>query len=407
MEILLLVVIVAVAAAGLYVAATFDRRTKQNTAPLIDDAVNDISRKIEDLKKQLSEIDGRLEEADSRILSILGKSVAALETIRSMSGQIGARQNQFNRDLGQLEHQVAQIGESLTRHSAPAQQATVPGRLYAERLRFSVVPAPGEAPSPSQAWVRIGVERMVGELPQGPLGGLGNPSTYADRPEHDKGFGVRLGEAVYDYFADKWGDPAFTAATEWWKTNNSFPETAAAEICNRISKVMATIAEKPLEKIGTEIHLPGPEATAAAGIGADLILQPVAQPVGQAAQFLEIVGVAVGVTTGLHPLALASAKILLREEFYRVVARGIVEAAPKVFDGPGQPSPDERPGSASAPQGPAVIREPRGDRASDIGRAPGAPDRSTRWPHGPGITGPDSPEITGPNGPRITGPGST
>jgi len=390
MEILLLVALVAVAASGLYVAVTFNRRTKQNTAPLINDAVNDITRKIEDLKQQLGEIEGMLKQSDSRTLSIAGRSFAALETIRSLSGQIDARQNQFSRDLGQLEHQVAQLGDSLARHSVPAQQATVPGMLYAERLQFSYVPTPEETPARSEPWVRIQVERIVGELPEGQLGALGDPSAVPDRAEHGQGFGDRLGEAASDYFAGKWGDPAFTEVTEWWITNNSFPETAAAEVCDRIGSVLDAIVEKPLEEIGTEIWLPRLEATTATGISADLILQPVAQPERQAVQFLEIIGVVVGVTTGLHPLALVSAKMLLREEIHGVIARGITKAAPQVFDRPGQQSPHEGPGPADARQGPTVIPEPRGDGASDISRAPGPPDPNTMWPHGPGITEPDS-----------------
>lgn len=140
MEILLLVVIMAVAASGLYVAATFNKRTKQTTAPLIDGAVKDIGERIrltaQDLRQQLqvitnelrqnrelttadrSEVQGRVDQADSRISSISSQLSAALETFERLGGQIDARQGDLSRDLLKLDHRVAQLGESLAQQSA-------------------------------------------------------------------------------------------------------------------------------------------------------------------------------------------------------------------------------------------------------------------------------------------------
>jgi len=140
MEILLLVVIMAVAASGLYVAATFNTRTKQNTAPLVDGAVKDIGKRIEvtaeDLgqrlqditnelrrnreltTRDLSEAQDRAEQADSRISSISSQLSAALETFERLGGQIDTRQGDLSRDLRQLDHRVAQLGESLAQQSA-------------------------------------------------------------------------------------------------------------------------------------------------------------------------------------------------------------------------------------------------------------------------------------------------
>jgi F0F1-type ATP synthase membrane subunit b/b' len=60
MEIVLAVAIVAVAAAALYVTATFNKRARQTTAPLIEDAVSRISERIQaaedDLRRQLGVI---------------------------------------------------------------------------------------------------------------------------------------------------------------------------------------------------------------------------------------------------------------------------------------------------------------------------------------------------------------
>jgi hypothetical protein len=143
MEILLLVAIVAVGASALYVAATLDKRTKQNAEPLVD-AVKGISKRIddsdEDLRRQLlaiisqrqqdkelinqymSKIQERLDDADRRISSIVGQFLAEMDTIKHQGAQIVTLQERFSGDLKQqLAHQVTHLGESLAQLSAQAQ----------------------------------------------------------------------------------------------------------------------------------------------------------------------------------------------------------------------------------------------------------------------------------------------
>jgi len=124
MEIVLIVAIAVVAAAGLYVAATFNKRTRQTTAPLIEAAVSDISAQIsvtaDDLRRQLRaitddlhqereqqrldgrKIQGRLDHADSRISSMANQVLAELDAIKRRGEQIGTRQDQLSGDLQQL-----------------------------------------------------------------------------------------------------------------------------------------------------------------------------------------------------------------------------------------------------------------------------------------------------------------
>jgi hypothetical protein len=136
MEILLLVAIVAVAASGLYVAATFNRRTRLNAAPLIDHvddrmeaAAKDLGEQIKAITDELQgdkdlitqgfrRIQGRLDRTDSLISSIPAQLLAEIETIKRLNEQIGTRQDEFGRDLLQLDHRVAQLGESLVQQSA-------------------------------------------------------------------------------------------------------------------------------------------------------------------------------------------------------------------------------------------------------------------------------------------------
>jgi outer membrane murein-binding lipoprotein Lpp len=144
MEILLVVTTLAVGVAVLYVTATFRTRTRQNTAPLIDCAVKNISgqlvattaelkrqlqlmadelqREREDTRLEVRKIQGRLDHADSRLSSVASQLMVELETIRRLGEHVGAGQDQLSGDLQQLNHQVAQLSEA-TRQFPPLAHA--------------------------------------------------------------------------------------------------------------------------------------------------------------------------------------------------------------------------------------------------------------------------------------------
>ncbi len=159
MEYVLIAAIVVVAATGLYVALTFNKRTRQTTAPLIDEAVTAVREQIrvtaEDLRRQLRaltedlhrdrdeqrldgrKIQGRLDHADSRISSMTNHILAELDAIKRRGEQIGAQQDQLG---GSLRRLAAHVG------AEPEPQAAVPGRLYVARLQFSLTRAPQSLP---------------------------------------------------------------------------------------------------------------------------------------------------------------------------------------------------------------------------------------------------------------------
>jgi hypothetical protein len=397
METVLIAALVVVAAAGLYVALTFNRRTRQSTAPLIDAALSDLHDQLratsDELRRQLQaitedlhrdrdeqrlegrKIQGRLDHADSRITSMSSQFLAELAVIRRHGEQASAQQ-------GRLDTDVRRLAAQLSGEPEPAQGA-VPGRLYVERFRFSVTGAP--APSRTGGAVAIVAERSVAALPPEALRDLGDAVTAISRSDNDAGFRDRLAEAASDYAAARWGDPAFAAVTEQWITQGTFGATAAAEVGNRIGAGLTTLMAQPLDAIGTGIALSGP---AAAGTGADLILQPLARPLapplGEAAGFCEIVGVVAGVATGLHPLALAAAKMLAHDEVQEELARAIRQAARTVFAGPQPAAPPDRLEPADPAQAPTRATEiprtwarplsPRPDPRPSWPRPDGSPD---------------------------------
>ena len=423
MGIVLIVAVLLVAAAVLYIAVTLSTRTRQSTAPLVDDAFKGVSGQIDaanqDLRRQLADeleqdreqlrldgrkIQGRLDHADSRASSMANQILAELDTIRRLVEQLGARQDQMRADLGKLDHRVARLDESVARASQPhavpagpgttpaAGPAIVPGQLYAERVRFFVagVQLPS-VPSRSERRFRIQVERQTGALPGAQPGAPGDPSTLIQRAANDVSFRGQLSQAASEYFATKQGHPVSAVTTERWVTQDAYSETDLVEVCNRISSGLDTIVERPFEKTGTELRLPRPEAAAAAGSGATLILQPVAEPLGQAAMFLEITGVVVGLATGFHPLALAAAKMLADDQFHDFVARRLREAARQVSEGPEGPADDRRPlrPVAEAPEPGQTPTTPAQNLWGPPGSEPPAkqPDPDW-WDDGPAIGGP-------------------
>lgn len=408
MEIVLVLAIVVVAATGLYVAATFNKRTRQTTAPVIDNAVRDIFEHIratgDDLRRQLQliaddlheekeqqRLDGRkiqtrLDQADSQISNLANRFLTEFDASRRRDEQIAARQDQLSGDLRQF---AARLGRE--RESPPVSAgrlAIAPGRLYAERLQFSTVRLA------SDRGVRIVVERSAGQLSPEQFRGLGDASTIISRAENDPGSPGRLGEAAADYFAAKLEDPAFAAVTDRWMTQNAFSETAAAEACKRIGNGLNAILTTPFEAIGTSIRLPEPVAATGAGVGADLVLQPVTRPLAEAARFLEITGVVVGVATGLHPLAIAAGKMLAHDEVHNALARGITEGVRALLTGPQPAAPRVQP---------TVVRDDPAQRPAARPASSAAPDRLLHSVQDPGRAPTDDPDER--HGPSIKGPG--
>jgi hypothetical protein len=245
------------------------------------------------------------------------------------------------------------------------------GVVYFERLEFSIVWA---EPAEAEPRLRIAVERDL--VPQ-PVR-YSNPEAVTQRAHEDSDFRERLAGTAADYFVGEYGDPVVDWATrQVWVTSQSFPETDLAGICGRVSEELAAIVEWPLTEAGRGLGIPAPVNGAGAAIGADLVLEPVTRPLKKAARLCEIVGVGIGLLTGCHPLALASAKLLAKSEIHKQVARGIVEAGKLVFHG--EPLPWAEPGDRSAAAESSRKAEPsRGRRLSPgarpLGRPPGALD---------------------------------
>ena len=119
-ELLLAVATLVVAAAVLYVTVTLGQRTRRTTGPLIDDVSGQLEAVAGELRHQLQGIvaemrqdrdqlqldgrktQGRLDHADSRLTTVASQLLSELDTLKRLTEQLGARQDQFGEDLRRL-----------------------------------------------------------------------------------------------------------------------------------------------------------------------------------------------------------------------------------------------------------------------------------------------------------------
>ena len=172
MEILLIAAIAVVATGALYVAATFDLRARQSTAPLLEEAVRKMSDQLraaeESMRHQLRaladdlqrdreqqrldgrKIQGRLDHADSRVVSVANQFLADLDAIKRRTDQAVAQQDQLAGGLRYLEQRVARLSEALGHPTAPPAPPT-PTTTHSHRPPSPVAPAAPRAGHGAQA----------------------------------------------------------------------------------------------------------------------------------------------------------------------------------------------------------------------------------------------------------------
>jgi hypothetical protein len=205
MEILLIAAIAVVAVAALYVAATFDLRARQSTAPLLEEAVRKMSDQLraaeESMRRQLRaladdlqrdreqqrldgrKIQGRLDHADSRVVSVANQFLADLDAIKRRTDQAVAQQDQLAAGLRYLDQRVARLSEALGHSTAPPAPSvpsdpSVPFTPLAPTATLVTPVAPVAPAAPGRATV---------PRPAGPALAVSGPPPPAQTPEPSPG----------------------------------------------------------------------------------------------------------------------------------------------------------------------------------------------------------------------------
>lgn len=145
MDVLLLITVIAVAAAALFIAITFNTRIKLALDPGIEEAKNSIIKHVSEqtgqtdrnvakaLRAAEQERDAqreaerkarqdRLDRVESKVADIAELLISGLEGIRSLAGQVDPRQAEFGDSLQEAKAQMARLSESLARQFSQAQE---------------------------------------------------------------------------------------------------------------------------------------------------------------------------------------------------------------------------------------------------------------------------------------------
>jgi len=143
MEIFLLLAVVLVGASGLFVAATFNRRAKQATKPLIDKAVEDVS----------DHIDEALTQKLGALRTGLARDLAGREngSIQAQSEQIASLISEVKRQGTQTQTQVAQTRTQVAQIQARDAQIQAQVDQIADAVSRLTTMKPGKAePAPAE-----------------------------------------------------------------------------------------------------------------------------------------------------------------------------------------------------------------------------------------------------------------
>jgi hypothetical protein len=106
-----------------------------------------------------------------------------------------------------------------------------------------------------------------------------------------------------------------------WETAQSFSLTDIIDLLNWSAEWLRGMVEYPLTDIASAAGAGGPLVSIGAGITANFAMAQVTAPIENAVRICEIAGIAIGTATGAHPLVIACAKYLARDELGKVLTR--------------------------------------------------------------------------------------
>jgi hypothetical protein len=172
----------------------------------------------------------------------------------------------------------------------------------------------GEADVTDELWLVavIGPQQDADAVPQWIL----NSDLDTGAAQH---VGERLNEALAESMADR-------IAEMTWKIDDGLSDGQVADLVASLPDRVKTIAQGKLDSLAQVAGVPAPVALLGADVTATLVLSPVLKPVENGLHTLEIVGIVIGLVTGLHPLVIACAKHLAHDEFGSMLTTAIKQA---------------------------------------------------------------------------------
>jgi hypothetical protein len=149
--------------------------------------------------------------------------------------------------------------------------------------------------------------------------------------------------------ADYAGNRAVNAIwpTDQWPPADGLSINEAAEALNQTSDWLRSLVECPIDGLAISAGVPDPVAVAGAGVVGTFVMASITRPVEDAAKIIEVVGIVVGLVTGLHPLVLACARPLAHSEIAGLVAKAL-EKAMSPMEAHSDASPTDAPSDPAA-----------------------------------------------------------
>jgi hypothetical protein len=152
----------------------------------------------------------------------------------------------------------------------------------------------------------------------------------------------------------------------WWQTPQSFPLSEAADFFGGSADWLRGLIEHPVADALSAAGAAGPAVPVDAGITANFVTARVTAPLEGAARICEIVGIVIGVVTGMHALVMACANRLAHDEVHRELARGFEQIINSI-----NADPEQSPRTISSSETP----RPESSRPEHRIRASQSPDR--------------------------------
>jgi hypothetical protein len=205
------------------------------------------------------------------------------------------------------------------------------------RLRFSYVVErpPASVRSPGRSLVqnptaadqiRLVIERSEVTMLRDQAQDVDDVLALGRRAHEDASWRDRFVKAASEYAGDRIGNSMFQVLTQRWRTQDVADVDTVAQALNRSDELLHDMAGKPFEQIANKVGVAPPGAAVVGGIGADLVLESISGEIQDAVRVCEVVGIGIGLATGLHPLAIACTKSLLHDELSKTLSTAINKA---------------------------------------------------------------------------------
>jgi hypothetical protein len=141
----------------------------------------------------------------------------------------------------------------------------------------------------------------------------------------------RLGKCLREASAETAADYVEGAVWRVWQTSDDLSLVQAINFFAGVSDSLHEVVQSALENLADGVGVPAPVNLVGADVFATLLTKPIAEPISDLEHDLELLGIFVGLVTGLHPLVINCAKYLIHDQLGSALAKGINNVLDSLF----------------------------------------------------------------------------